>query len=65
MLLRWNTRCPLFGVCDQGANVSHGSLVSLVQAGLSVNTLPFIFEHVPHSYRNEGKNVGDVFWGAV
>ena len=60
-----NTRFPQDGVCDRGANVSHGSLVSLVQAGLSVNTLPFLFEHVFRSHWNEGQNVGEVLWSAV
>ena len=60
-----NTRSPLDGVCDRGANVSHGSLVSLVEAGLSVNPLPFLFEHVLRSHRSEGQNVGEVLCSAV
>ena len=62
---KWNTHSPLDDVCDGGAIVSHGSLVSLVQAGLSVNTLPFLFELVLRSYRIEGQNIGEVFWSAV
>ena len=56
---------PPLMVCDRGANVSHDSLVSLAQAGLSVNTLAFLFQMVLLSHRNEGQNVGEVLWSAV
>ena len=37
----------------------------MVQAGLSVNTLPFLFELVLRSPRNEGQNFGEGFCSAL
>ena len=56
---------PSWMVRDQGVNVSRASLVSLVQAGLSVNAPPFLFEKVLRSYRNGERNIGEVFWSGV